>query len=138
MLYQKQTTGEVAAIVEALKHAAMQEQLVITGETHLKRQMIERGMGFDPECVTVDLLNLRRAKSLLAANPAASAVLPCRVSIYRRNGRVGLAMIPPTDLAKLFPKDLALIRLAKEVEAEVRGLIDRLCADAEDEDTAAA
>jgi hypothetical protein len=57
-----------------------------------------KGIEIGRECRTYDVCNPQAASEALAPNMGASAVLPCRISVFSEGDKTILATVKPTDL----------------------------------------
>ena len=67
----------------------------------------------------------RRPNRSWTDNPAISAALPCRISIYQENGKTRIASILPTALLSMFPNP-ELKPVAEEVERTIVRIMQEL------------
>ena len=88
--------------------------------------MAAKGVGFERECLIVEVCNPVSAKSVLEANMEISTALPCRISVYEGAGKVKVAALKPTKLLQLFgnPK---LAPIARDLEETIVRIIDEAC-----------
>lgn len=118
MLFELTSNRTLQEIGQKLQEAAARHQFGVLAVHDLKQAMANKGVAFDGECVVYEICNPRQAKQVLEVNPAISAALPCRISVYRAGTGYRLATIRPTALVSLF--DAAEARAtAEEVERAI-------------------
>jgi len=57
-------------------------------------------------------------------DPEVGALLPCKVNVYRRQGRTYLSALLPSAMAAFYPGPV-VEEVAREVERTVRTIVDR-------------
>ena len=105
----------VAEIARVFPEVCARYQFGVLGTIDIRQKLQEKGLSFDQDCLIFEVCNPQAAKQVLQANPAISAVLPCRISVYQENSRTKIAAILPTALLGLFPNP-ELQPVAEEVE----------------------
>lgn len=81
--------------------------------------------GFDREPLKiVEICNARYADRVLSEHIEISAFLPCKVTVYRREGTTYLSALRPTVMGRFFPGAI-VAEVASEVETVVRSIVDR-------------
>lgn len=128
MLYTRQASGKVSEIVERLGKAIKDNHFGILGVIDLKAKMIEKGVAFDHDCVILEVCNPKQAKAVLDANLAVSTSLPCRISVFEKDGRITIAAVKPTVLLGMYEGGLSLQPVAEEVERVIIRIIDAVVA----------
>ena len=124
MIYTRKTTDDVATAAERVKEATAENQFGVIGSLNLQTKMAEKGVEFDNECIILDVCNPQRAKQALMVAMEASTFLPCRVSIYAKDGKTHISTLLPTELMKHFGNG-ELMPLAEEVEATLKRIVDQ-------------
>ena len=82
---------------------------------NLKETMAKKGVEFAQECLIFEVCQPQQAKKVLDQNMSISTALPCRISIYEKDGQTILATLKPTALLALFNTP-QLKGVAQEVE----------------------
>ena len=72
----------------------------------------------------LEVCNPAQAARVLGMDMTLNLVLPCRLSIYQKEGRTWIGMVPPTDLLSLVSRDPAVESAARTVEEALRAIID--------------
>ena len=106
----------VSEIARAFPEVCARYQFGVLGSIDIRQKLQEKGISFERECLIFEICNPQAAKGVLEDNPAISAALPCRISVYQENGKTKMAAILPTALLGLYPNP-ELQPLAREVEA---------------------
>lgn len=115
MVFEVQSTKDLAAIDSALHEAAARHKFGVLTVHDLQETMRKKGVDFGRECRIYEVCNPHQAKAVLEANPSISTALPCRISVYSSDGGYTLATIRPTALMQYFDApDVAAV--ASEVE----------------------
>jgi uncharacterized protein (DUF302 family) len=115
VVFEVQSTKDLAAIDSALHEAAARHKFGVLTVHDLQETMRKKGVDFGRECRIYEVCNPHQAKAVLEANPSISTALPCRISVYSSDGGYTLATIRPTALMQSFDApDVAAV--AREVE----------------------
>ena len=72
----------------------------------------------------IELCNAKHAYKVVTAEPRASYMLPCRISVYRGMGKTTIAMMLPTAIAAFFPH-AAIGDVSIEVENVMKEIVDQ-------------
>lgn len=72
----------------------------------------------------VEICNAKSAYAVLKADIKIGLCLPCKISVYQKDGETYISGMRPTVLSQFFP-DVNLGNLHTEVDTIIRGVIDR-------------
>ena len=89
--------------------------LAVSGIDAIAADLKKKGVEFGTDCWIYEVCNPVQAKKVLEANGAVSTALPCRISVYGKEGAYTLATLLPTALMKMFGS-AELEPVAREVE----------------------
>jgi uncharacterized protein (DUF302 family) len=126
MVYEREAKGSVQEVRQRLEEATKANKFGVLAVIDLKEKMQAKGVEFGPQCVIVEVCNPVQAKKVLEANMAVSTALPCRISIYQKDGKVKVATLKPTAILGLFSSP-ELIPVARSVEDTIIRIIDAAC-----------
>lgn len=115
MLIQSFTDKSVSEAAAALQASVQSNHFGVMQVHNLKETMVKKGVEFDRECLIFEVCQPQQAKKVLDENMSVSTALPCRISIYKENGRTVLAALKPTKLLAMFNTP-QLETVAQEVE----------------------
>ena len=115
MLYQVETRKSISQIENSLGAISAQYKFGLLTIHNLKEKMNEKGVSFDKDCLIFEVCNPQQAKKILEGNIDISTLLPCRISVYQKDGKTVLSTIKPTALLAMFPNP-QLHQIAEEVE----------------------
>lgn len=115
MLYELSTTKSLSDVSAALPVAAQAHQFGVMHVHNLKETMAKKGVEFPRECLVFEVCQPQQAKKVLEGDMSVSTALPCRISVYQREGKTILATLKPTALLGLFGVP-HLEPVAREVE----------------------
>ena len=118
MLITYSTDKTVSATLAALQDAVQANHFGVMQVHNLQETLIKKGVEFARECLIVEVCQPNQAKKVLEANMSVSTALPCRISIYREDGKTVLATLKPTTLLALFGSP-ELETVAQDVEATI-------------------
>ncbi|MGE5486622.1 MAG: DUF302 domain-containing protein [bacterium] len=122
MLFELPSSKPIEEIERGLQEAAARHKFGILCTHDLKQKLVEKGVEFGGEARVYEVCNPQQAKRVLEANGALSAVLPCRISVYRAGDGYRIATLLPTELIKPFNAP-ALAPVAREVEETLVAMI---------------
>ena len=122
MLIIRSTDKTVSEAAAALRTAVEANQFGVMQILNLQESMMRKGVEFDHECLIFEVCQPDQAKKVLDQNLSISTVLPCRISIYEKDGRTTLATLKPTTLLAMFNTP-QLNGVAQEVEATLVRII---------------
>jgi uncharacterized protein (DUF302 family) len=110
------TTKTIGQALADLHEAVKANQFGVINTLDLQAKLKEKGVLLAHGCFVVDVCNPHKASAVLAWDPSVSAALPCRISVYERDGKTWFTTIKPTAmLAGLTDAD-GLEAIAVEVE----------------------
>ncbi len=113
-----ESSKSVADIAAVFPEVCAKYKFGVLGSIDIRQKLQEKGLPFDRECLVFEVCNPQAAKRVLEDNPAISAALPCRISVYREQGKTKIASILPTALLSMFPNP-ELKPVAEEVERTI-------------------
>ena len=115
MLIKLSTDKTVSEVAAALAIAVPANHFGIMHVHNLQETMTKKGVEFARECQIFEVCQPQQAKRVLEQNMSISTALPCRISLYREDGRTILATLKPTTLLAMFNSP-QLTGAAQEVE----------------------
>lgn len=124
MLYVIESEKPIDRVGRDLEEAAAENRFGVLGVHDLPATMAKKGVTFDRECRIYEVCNPQQAKKVLEADMTISTALPCRISVYREEGKTKLATIKPTAMLALFAA-AGLEETAREVEAVILRIMER-------------
>ena len=98
-LFTDKTVTEAAA---ALQDAVQANHFGVMQVHNLKETMNKKGVEFNSECLIFEVCHPQQAKKVLEQDMSVSTALPCRISIYEKEGKTVLATLKPTTLLAMF------------------------------------
>jgi uncharacterized protein (DUF302 family) len=122
MIFEMESHKDLAAIDAAIREAAARHNFGVLSVINLKEKMREKGIDFGSECSVYEVCSPHQAKRALEANGAVSTALPCRISVYGKEGAYKIATLLPTAMMTAF-KTPAVDEVAREVEADVVAMV---------------
>jgi uncharacterized protein (DUF302 family) len=91
---------------------------------NLRETLTAKGFPQTEECHVLEVCNPAQANQVLALDRAMNVALPCRISVYEKEGRTWIGMIRPAAMLALLSEAPALRVIADEVEATMVRIID--------------
>jgi uncharacterized protein (DUF302 family) len=98
MIYTVSSSKSLNEIDQTLREAAQSHKFGILNVLDIRQTLSKKGIEIGRECRIYDVCNPQAASEALAPNMGASAVLPCRISVFSEGDKTILATVKPTDL----------------------------------------
>lgn len=124
MLYIKQTQKSVDQAFRDLEDSIKQHGFGLLHHYDFKQTLQEKGFDLPNECRVMEVCNPKQACEVLHMNMDINMALPCRISIYEKQGKTFIGMIPPSALLEMISTAAELQDLARGVEDAIRKIID--------------
>ena len=123
MIYSKQSSRSPEDVGKRLEEAAAKHKFGILHILDLKKTLESKGIELGSECMVYDVCNPHAATKALRNDMRVSTVLPCRISLFSKDGGCLISTVKPTSLfAATGLKGSEA--LAAEVERKVLEIID--------------
>lgn len=90
---------------------------------NLKDTFKKKGVDFNNECRILEVCNPMKAKEVLNTDMDLNMVLPCRISVYSKEGVTKIGMIKPVQMLETLSDSLSLKIVAEEVEKIITQII---------------
>jgi len=90
----------------------------------LKTTLNSKGVAFEPEVRILEVCNPQQAAKVLADDIDLNMALPCRISVYQRDGVTCIGMLQPTELIGVLSRSDSLADVATEVETTLMRIIE--------------
>lgn len=90
----------------------------------LKQTLHSKGVDLPQECRILEVCNPHQAARVLATDMEMNLALPCRISVYEKDGQTHIGMIRPTAMLSSLSAEPELKRVADEVEKATVKMID--------------
>lgn len=127
MVYVVDSKKALAELDESLRRSAEQHRFGILNVLDLKQTLAGKGIDLPEQCRVYDVCNPQAASSALGHSMQASAILPCRISVFTEGGRTVLSTVRPTDLVRSAGFS-GMEGMATEVERELVAIMDEAAA----------
>jgi uncharacterized protein (DUF302 family) len=123
MIYSKQSSRTPEEVGKRLEESAARHKFGILHIHDLKATLESKGIQLGSECRVYDVCNPQAATKALHADMRVSTVLPCRISVFSRDGGCIISTVKPTTLFAATGLE-GSESLAAEVETEILAIID--------------
>lgn len=110
-------TGSVDTVVQRLTEALNKRKFGVLHVHNLKATLNSKGVPFETECQVMEICNPHQAARVLTDDIDLNMALPCRVSVYEKDGGTVIGMISPKAMLAELSDSEALRQVAEEVEA---------------------
>lgn len=122
-IYQKETSKDFSTAVADLKKSLQGKAFGVLWEQNLKDKLQEKGQDFNTNFTVLEVCNPAKAKLVLERNIEAGYMLPCKMAVYEKNGKVWMGMQNPLKLIEIMGDD-TLQEFAQEVSDTLRSAIN--------------
>ena len=123
MIYSKPSSLSPEEVGKRLEEASSRHKFGVLHIHDLKKTLESKGIQLGSECLVYDVCNPEAATRALHTDMRISTVLPCRISIFSKDGGSLISTVKPTSLfAATGLKGSEA--LAAEVERKVLAMID--------------
>ena len=110
--------------VEAIKVAAAEAGISHVAQHDMNDKLNKRGIELAPRCVIVEVCSAKYAKNIIERCPEVSSSLPCRISVYEKNGKTEMATLAMTTTLRIY-KDAEIGDADREMENAILRLMVR-------------
>jgi len=83
-----------------------------------------KGIAFAENCKVFEVCNPGQAAKVLGTDMRLNMALPCRISVFTEHGKTMIGMIKPVPMLAALSKDVSLVKVAQEVEAKTKMMIE--------------
>jgi uncharacterized protein (DUF302 family) len=115
----------VAEARDRLTDALLKRKFGVLHVHDLKATLNSKGVPFEPECQVLEVCNPHQAAKVLEQDIDLNMALPCRVSVYQKDGATRIAMMSPKAMLEQLSDSPALREVAEEVEAVLEQAIEQ-------------
>jgi len=116
-------TGSVEEVVSRLTEALLRRKFGVLHVHNLKATLNGKGVPFEPQCQVLEVCNPVQAAKVLSEDLDLNMALPCRVSVYEKDGSTRIGMLSPQAMLEQLSDSPALRTVAAEVETVLRDAI---------------
>ncbi len=115
MLYTVESKNDLNRVKEEMEVKAKELGFGILKEYSFKKMLNEKGFPIEKDITVFELCNPSAAQKALTLHPELSVYLPCRISLYEKDGKTVLStialedMLGSFDLESSFKKELSTI-----------------------------
>ena len=119
MLYRVQTNTDIQTIKNEIVDKAKEIGFGVLKEYPFKEILKEKGHPIEQDITVYELCNPVAAQEVLSTHPEVSVYLPCRISLYEKDGSAILSTIGIEDMMRNFDLD-------DEFKSHMNGIFDKL------------
>ena len=124
MYYTVTTDKSFEQAATDLEAAVKEHQFGVLHVHDLGATLRGKGIDFAHECKVFEVCNPGQAARVMAIDMDMNMALPCRISVWHKDGRTRIGMIRPAWMLAQLNKDPALADIASEVEQATIRMID--------------
>jgi uncharacterized protein (DUF302 family) len=124
MIYERKSGKAVEAAARDLAGAVERHGFGVLHSYDFKATLAAKGQPIEPECRVLEVCNPAQAREVLTNDITLNMALPCRLSVFERDGHTIIGMVPPSDVLGLISDSAELRKVADDVEATMKAIID--------------
>ena len=124
MKYIVATSKSVEQAAAAVEAAAKEHKFGVLHVHDLQATLKKKGFDFANGCKVLEVCNPGHASNVLTADMDLNLLLPCRISVYQKDGKTHIGTILPSALLGAFSDAKELKSTAQEVEKTLIKIID--------------
>ena len=117
----KKTFDQAAADLDAV---VRRHQFGVLHVHDLGTTLRSKGIEFKDECKVFEVCSPSQAAKVLGIDMQLNMALPCRISVWHKDGQTRIGMIRPALMLAPLSDDPRLAEIAAEVERATRDMID--------------
>jgi uncharacterized protein (DUF302 family) len=124
MKYIVASNKSVPEAVSALEAAVVARQFGVLHIHNLHATLNGKGIPFEPQCQVLEVCNPQQAAKVLSEDMDMNMALPCRVSVYEKDGVTHIGTLLPSLMLSSLNDSEELAVVAQEVENVLIAAID--------------
>ena len=124
MYYTVETSKSFEQAATDLDAAVKRHQFGVLHVHDLGATLRSKGIDFADQCKVFEVCSPQQAAAVLAIDMQLNMALPCRISVYSKNGKTHIGMIKPEQMLAQLSDDPRLATIAAEVERATQTMID--------------
>lgn len=109
--------GGVPDTVDRLTEALQKRRFGVLHVHDLRKTLNSKGVPFGTECRVLEVCNPQQAAKVLTDDIDLNMALPCRISVYEKDGQTQIGMLSPKAMLAELSDSPALEAVAEEVES---------------------
>lgn len=123
LIYEKGTEKTFEDAVESVKEQLKQRSFGVLWELDMKEKLAEHELELNGKAKILEVCNPQKAQEVLNRNLSVGYFLPCKVTVFERDGKTTIGTMLPSQLMTTMP-GLDLADVAEEVERVLREAVD--------------
>lgn len=92
MVYTEQSKKSVDEVIKTFEEVISDYKFGILHIHNVKETLISKGVDYNHECRILDICNPNYAKMFLEHDTNLSVVLPCKITVYEKEGETNISM----------------------------------------------
>jgi uncharacterized protein (DUF302 family) len=122
--YTVESDKTIENAVKAVEETLKEEKFGVLWSFNIKEKLQEKGVELDKEFIVLEVCNPYDAKRVLTENNLVGYFLPCKIVIYRDEGKTKIGMPKPTALMSMVA-DENLTEIATDVENRLISCLEK-------------
>lgn len=123
MLINYETSTSLEEVRQRLEEKAKAKGFGVMSVHEVSQILQNKGVPIDYRCVIVEVCSPGHASKVLSVDPYISTAMPCRISLFEREGKTVLSTMAPTAMLEMFQRP-ELREVAEEVEKLIKEVME--------------
>ncbi|MCS7262054.1 MAG: DUF302 domain-containing protein [Aquificaceae bacterium] len=123
MLINYETNTSLEEVRQRLEEKAKAKGFGVMSVHEVSQILQNKGVPIDYRCVIVEVCSPGHASKVLSVDPYISTAMPCRISLFEREGKTLLSTMAPTAMLEMFQRP-ELREVAEEVEKLIKEVME--------------
>lgn len=123
MLINVETTKDFDKVVQDVQEASKAKGYGVMSVYEVHNILQSKGFPIDYRCTIVEICNPRVASQMLSTDAKLSTVVPCKISVVEKDGKVILSTLAFTYVFSQYGVQ-GLEELAKSVEEDIKAIME--------------
>lgn len=120
----KETKKSVVQAVADLTRAVVKYKFGVLHIHNIHETLNKKGVAFSKQCQILEVCNPVYANVLLTEDMDLNMALPCRISVFEKDGKNYIGMLSPKAMLQQLSDSVVLTTVAHEVEEKLLQAID--------------
>jgi len=123
MLINVETEKSVEEVSARLQEVAKSKGFGVMATHEVTEILKSKGHPINYRCVIIEVCQPKAASQVLSKNPLISTAMPCRISVFERDGRTVVSTIAPTRMLEMYDEP-ELAEVAEEIERLMKEIME--------------
>lgn len=123
--YTVETNQSIDEVLDKLEKVLKEEKFGVLWDFDIRETLKNKGFEYDRDYRVLEVCNPKAANEVLNQNHMVGYFLPCKIVVYKDQGRTKIGMPKPTALIEL-TGDSSLKTFAEDIESRLVSCMDQV------------